>query len=129
MNALTNGRVSAALAVALISQVTLAMTSGRPEEPKTQAGRGGATQIGVYEVALPVSVKHGNKFVDGLSADNFEVFEDGKRQRIEKLIPSRQVPLRVAMLMDTSNSVKLKLPFEKDAAEEFVAIHYKTSPW
>jgi Ca-activated chloride channel family protein len=37
------------------------------------------------------------------------------------LVESVGVPLRVAVLMDTSNSVKLKLPFEKDAAESFVA--------
>src|SRR5262249_45743529 len=36
------------------------------------------------------------------------------------IAPSK-LPLDIAVLMDTSNSVKLKLPFEKDAAEDFVA--------
>ena len=66
-------------------------------------------------------MKDKNKFVVGLTANNFEVYEDGKRERIEKFIAPSQLPLNVAVLMDTSNSVKLKLPFEKDAAEDFVA--------
>jgi len=57
----------------------------------------------------------------GLTVNNFEVFEDGKRQKIEKFIAPSQLPLNIALLIDTSNSVKLKLPFEKEAGEDFVA--------
>jgi Ca-activated chloride channel family protein len=78
-------------------------------------------KIGVLDVRLPVSVKQNKKFVGGLTQNNFEVYEDGKRQKIEKFISPSQLPLNIAVLMDTSNSVKLKLPFEKDAAEDFVA--------
>src|SRR3977135_4143403 len=78
-------------------------------------------KIGVLDVRLPISVKQNKKFVSGLTANNFEVYEDGKRQKIEKFISPSQLPLNIAILMDTSNSVKLKLPFEKDAAEDFVA--------
>jgi Ca-activated chloride channel family protein len=113
--------LSAALSVALMNSLAIALTPGGLKVSNPQDGRSGATQIGVYEVMLPISVKHKSRFVGGLSAGNFEVFEDGKRQKIEKLIESNGVPLRVAVLMDTSNSVKLKLPFEKDAAERFVA--------
>lgn len=56
-----------------------------------------------------------------MTQNNFEVFEDGKRQQILNFISPSQLPLNIAMLMDTSNSVKLKLPFEKEAAEDFVA--------
>jgi Ca-activated chloride channel family protein len=79
------------------------------------------TKVGVYEVRLPVTVKAKGKFVPGLTANNFEVYEDGKRQKIETFIAPSKLPLNIAVLMDTSNSVKLKLPFEKDAAEDFVA--------
>src|SRR6185503_12006468 len=72
-------------------------------------------------VRLPVTVKNQDKLVPGLAVDNFEVYEDGKRQRIEKFERAGQIPLRIAILMDTSNSVKLKLSFEKDAAEDFVS--------
>ena len=78
-------------------------------------------KLGVLEVRLPISVKQNKKFIGGLTQSNFEVYEDGKRQKIEKFVAPSQLPLNIAVLMDTSNSVKLKLPFEKDAAEDFVA--------
>jgi Ca-activated chloride channel family protein len=92
----------------------------RPDQPRRQPGRD-QLQIGTLEVRLPITVKDKNKFVPGLTERNFEVYEDGKRQRIENFIAPSQLPLNIAMLMDTSNSVKLKLPFEKDAAEDFVS--------
>src|SRR5262245_54064252 len=78
-------------------------------------------KIGVLEKRLPITVKKDKRFVGGLTASNFEVYEDGNRQEILKFIAPSQLPLNIAVLMDTSNSVKLKLPFEKDAAEDFVA--------
>jgi len=94
----------------------------KPKPPRQQTPRDDQVpKIGVFEVRLPVSVKEKNRFVPGLTKNNFEVFEDGKRQEIINFISPSQLPLNIAMLMDTSNSVKLKLPFEKDAAEDFVA--------
>ncbi len=69
---------------------------------------------------LPITVKEKNKFVRGLTKNNFEVYEDGKRQEIMDFIAPSQLPLNIAMMIDTSSSVKLKLPFEKDAGEDFV---------
>jgi Ca-activated chloride channel family protein len=73
------------------------------------------------EVRLPVTVKKDKKSVKDLTKRNFEVYEDGKQQEITDFIAPSKLPLNIAVLMDTSNSVKLKLPFEKDAAEDFVA--------
>src|SRR5262245_17633480 len=80
-------------------------------------------QIEVLTVRLPISVidKDKKQFLTGLSASSFDVYEDGKRQRIEAFESPSQLPLNVGILMDTSNSVKLKLPLEKEAAEDFVA--------
>jgi len=78
-------------------------------------------KIGVLEVRLPISAKKDKKFVPGLTINNFEVFEDGKPQKIEKFVAPSQLPLNIGLLIDTSNSVKLKLPFEKEAGEDFVA--------
>ena len=78
-------------------------------------------KIGVLEVRLPVSAKQDKKFVPGLTANNFEVYEDGKRQKIEKFVAPSELPLYIGLLIDTSNSVKLKLPFEKEAGEDFIA--------
>ena len=100
--------------------VGLAQKPAAPKQPQ-QTKDDTPQKIGVIEVRLPVSVKEKNKFIPGLTVSNFEVYEDGKRQQIQKFISPSQLPLRIALLMDTSNSVKLKLPFEKDAAEDFSA--------
>ena len=97
-------------------------TKPDPKQPQVQRDdKGQKIDIGVLSVRLPVSAKEKKEFVTGLTARNFEVYEDGKRQRIDKFDAPSKLPLSIAVLMDTSNSVKLKLPFEKDAAEDFVA--------
>jgi Ca-activated chloride channel family protein len=90
-------------------------------QAKAQPGQDDHQKLGVLTVRLPVSVKEKNKFVTGLTVNNFQVFENAKPQKIEAFQAPSQLPLDVAILMDTSESVKLKLPFEKDAAEDFVS--------
>jgi Ca-activated chloride channel homolog len=91
-------------------------------KPQTQSQSDDKPQVlTTTEVRLPVTVKKDKKFVPGLTKNNFEVFEDGKPQEITQFIAPSTLPLYVAVLMDTSESVKLKLPFEKDAAEDFVS--------
>ncbi|MBK6313559.1 MAG: VWA domain-containing protein [Blastocatellia bacterium] len=79
------------------------------------------TQIEALEVFLPVMVfdKKG-EFVPGLQRQNFRVFEDGVEQQITSFDAPTQLPLNIALLIDTSSSVKRKLKFEKEAAAAFV---------
>ncbi|MEK6299533.1 MAG: VWA domain-containing protein [Acidobacteriota bacterium] len=117
-------RRSTVLAVSALTIFVFTCESGLAQKPaaqKPQDRDDTPQKLGVLDVRLPVSVKEKSKFVGGLTVSNFEVYEDGKRQQILKFISPSQLPLNIAMLMDTSNSVKLKLPFEKDAAEDFVA--------
>jgi Ca-activated chloride channel family protein len=102
----------------LIGSSVLAQRPARPAQPQEQDDQ---VQIRTFEVRLPISVKNKDKFVTGLTVNNFEIYEDGKRQKIEDFKAPSQLPLYIAMLVDTSNSVKLKLPFEKDAGEDFIA--------
>jgi Ca-activated chloride channel family protein len=97
--------------------------ASKPNEtrPQVQQRDDPPQKIGVLEVRLPISAKHDKKFLPALTLNNFEVYEDGKRQKIEKFVAPSQLPLNIGLLIDTSNSVKLKLPFEKDAGEEFIA--------
>jgi Ca-activated chloride channel family protein len=93
----------------------------RDQQPPSQPRREGNQRIEVLTVRLPVTVVKKNRFVSGLAVNNFEVYEDGKRQKIDGFQSPSPLPLDIAVLMDTSASVRLKLPFEKDAAEDFVA--------
>ncbi len=79
------------------------------------------TEVALVNVVLSAMDRQG-QFVDGLKAEDFEVFEDGKRQKIEyfsDLSRENQMPLTIALLIDTSSSVKGKLDLEKRTAEQF----------
>jgi len=72
-------------------------------------------------VRLPVTVTDkGNRFVVDLKKADFEIAEDKTPQTIVSFLPQSNVPLDLAVLMDTSNSVKPKLKFEKDASYSFL---------
>ena len=75
-------------------------------------------------VRLPISVvdKKGQP-VAGLSAGDFQIFEDKKAQQFELLSRAEELerlPVYVGVLMDTSSSTAGKLQFEKEAALNFV---------
>lgn len=73
-------------------------------------------------VRLPITVSDSKsgRFVVDLKQQDFEVLEDRQPQKIESFLSQTELPLDIAVLMDTSNSVKPKLKFEKDAAVSFL---------
>jgi Ca-activated chloride channel family protein len=72
-------------------------------------------------VSLLASVldKDGRPVVD-LTADQFEVYEEGAKQKIELLEPETQQPLDLALMIDSSLSEVKELAVEGDAASQFV---------
>ena len=78
--------------------------------------------VTVKVVNVPVTVldrKSGKPIID-LSQNDFRVFEDGKPQKIGYFVQGSRPPLRIGLILDTSNSARPALEFEKDAASEFV---------
>lgn len=114
-----------AIAISLLLTFTIALTNtlAFPQKPDSQNKKNDDKQIGIgiTEVRLPITVKRKSKFLAGLMQSNFEVYEDGKKQAINKFVSPSELPLNVGILIDTSNSVKLKLPVEKEAADDFSA--------
>ncbi len=78
-------------------------------------------QVRVNVVNVPVSVlgKNGLPVID-LTQNDFQVFEDGKQQTIKYFLRGSRPPLRIGLILDTSNSARRQLQFQKDAASEFV---------
>jgi Ca-activated chloride channel homolog len=66
-----------------------------------------------------VSDKKG-RFITNLSKENFEIFEEKKPQSIVEFIAESDLPLRLAVLVDTSNSIRERFKFQQEAAIEFV---------
>jgi VWFA-related protein len=61
-----------------------------------------------------------NRLVTDLTKDDFRIFEDGKPQAIRFFSRETDLPLRIGILIDTSNSVRDRLRFEQDAAIDFL---------
>ena len=55
----------------------------------------------------------------GLTADDFRVFEDEVLQTITNFDSETDLPLTIALLIDTSGSIRDRLRFEQEAAIEF----------
>lgn len=78
-------------------------------------------RVTVRVVNVPVSVldKRGIPVID-LTQKDFQVFEDGKPQAIKYFYRGTRPPLRIGLILDTSNSARRVISFERDAASEFV---------
>jgi Ca-activated chloride channel homolog len=66
-----------------------------------------------------VSDKKG-RFVTDLNKDDFEIFEAKKLQGIMEFTAETDLPLRIGILIDTSNSIRDRFRFQQDAATDFV---------
>ena len=92
-------------------------------EPEAAVGDESDIRVRVDVVNVPVAALNSEGLpVYGLKKSDFEVYEDGKRQEITHFRRETDIPLRVGLLLDTSNSARRYLEFEKDAASEFAYV-------
>ena len=61
-----------------------------------------------------------NRFITDLDREDFEVFDNGKRQEIREFVRESDLPLRIGVVLDTSNSIRGRFKFEQEAAIEFL---------
>jgi Ca-activated chloride channel homolog len=92
-----------------------------PAHPGASAPKTPTIRATVELVTVPVTVlnKRGLPVID-LNKEDFQVWEDGVEQTITRFERETSTPLRVGLIVDTSNSARARLPYEKDAAQEFV---------
>jgi hypothetical protein len=60
--------------------------------------------VDLVNVQFSVTDRHG-RFVPGLTAQDFKIEEDGRRQEIRNFARENELPLTLALLIDTSPSV------------------------
>jgi len=91
------------------------------QQPSTPGVNGPPLRVPVNLVNIIATVvTRREKLVTDLDQSDFRVFEDGKEQKIQFFARETDLPLRIGLLLDTSNSIRERLEFEKDAAIEFV---------
>jgi VWFA-related protein len=60
------------------------------------------------------------RFVTDLTKDDFQVFENKAPQTIAEFTAETDLPLRLGILIDTSNSIRERFKFEQEAAISFI---------
>lgn len=60
------------------------------------------------------------RFVNNLEKGDFDIFEKKKKQQILEFTAESDLPLRIALLIDTSNSIRDRFKFELEAASQFL---------
>src|SRR4029077_7228294 len=92
----------------------------QPEAPP-QTGREGAIvrNVNLVEVLFSVVTKR-QKLITDMNKQDFKVLDDGTQQEITDFSQPTDIPLRIGMALDTSNSIRERLKFEQDAAIDFI---------
>jgi len=112
--------------------LVFAQQAPAPQNPPPPAPPPGASQPQATQKAptIPITVNlvdvlftvldRRNKLVPGLEKEDFKVLDDNQPQDIRYFSKQSDLPLRIGMLLDTSNSIRDRLKFEQDAADNFL---------
>jgi Ca-activated chloride channel family protein len=107
--------------VAWIFGLGVMLAAASPEQAVQDAQTTIRTEVALVNVVFS-AVDRNNRRVTGLKSDDFVVLEDRQPQLVEYFSDMGEgspVPLTIALLLDTSGSVKNKLDYEKETAAEF----------
>ena len=96
----------------------LRLVAAREGNAQDQRGRI-RTEVTLVSMLASVLDRDGRPAL-GLTADQFEVYEEGVQQKIEVLESETQQPLDLALMIDSSLSEIKELEFEEDAASRFI---------
>jgi VWFA-related protein len=112
---------------AMIAFVSVALMFGQNSKQKAApkgappANEQSPITVDVTRVNLLYTVtdKKG-RFVSNLTRDDFEIIENKKPQKILEFTAETDLPLRLAILIDTSNSIRERFRFIQEAATDFI---------
>jgi VWFA-related protein len=90
-----------------------------PQDQVPQAAQSLQVKTTIVNVFATVRGKHGDIMSD-LSKDDFKVYEDGTEQKLAYFNKEVDLPITLALLMDTSGSMYRIMSAEQDAASRFV---------
>jgi Ca-activated chloride channel family protein len=106
------------MSLALNSQPRSAKADKTPP-PDSQDKNRITLDVSRVNMLFTVSDKKG-RFITDLTKDDFDVFESKKPQDIIEFSAESDLPLRLAILIDTSNSIRERFRFQQEAAIAFI---------
>ncbi|HYL78809.1 MAG TPA: VWA domain-containing protein [Bryobacteraceae bacterium] len=108
-----------ALAFAALSLVFAGQKTGKVPPQDSQDRNRITVDVSRVNMLFTVSDKK-HRFVTDLTKDDFEVIENKKAQVITEFAAETDLPLRLAILVDTSNSIRDRFRFQQEAAVAFI---------
>jgi len=108
------------LALSLVPLSDRAQAPPQQPAPPADPNQGKITQVVNLVDVLFTVLNRRNKLVPDLDKNDFKIFDDGKLQEIRYFSKQTDLPLRIGMLLDTSNSIRDRIKFEQDASVNFL---------
>lgn len=99
--------------------LALAQDAAKPTAPIAPTDRQITLDVNRVNMQFTVSDKKG-RFITNLTKSDIEVFEFKKSQEVVEFVAEADLPLRLAILIDTSNSIRDRFRFQQEAAIEFI---------
>ncbi|MGA3043907.1 MAG: VWA domain-containing protein, partial [Bryobacteraceae bacterium] len=104
---------------AVHAQQGVAPVTQKPVESVEDPGTRIILDVTRVNMLFTVTDKKG-RFVTDLGRDDFQVFENKNPQTIAEFTAETDLPLRLGILIDTSNSIRERFKFEQEAANSFI---------
>jgi Ca-activated chloride channel family protein len=89
------------------------------QEPAQQGNQTIRVPVNLVDVLFTV-LNRRNKLVPELEKTDFKIWDDKAPQEIRYFSKQTDLPLRIGMLLDTSNSIRDRIKFEQDASVNFL---------
>jgi len=121
-------QATTALLLAFILLALPVSESARPQQQPPPPPNQQETQQSQTTIKVPVNVvdvlatvlNRRNKLVPDLTQDDFKLLDENTPQTIRFFSRQSDIPLRIGLLLDTSNSIRDRIKFEQDAAVNFL---------
>src|SRR5467141_2297301 len=89
------------------------------QEPAQKSNETIVSVVNLVDVLFTV-LNRRNKLVPELEKSDFKIWDDKAPQEIRYFSRQSDLPLRIGMLLDTSNSIRDRIKFEQDASINFL---------
>lgn len=107
------------IAAAVSISALFAQDKETPDSGKNKNPAEFVSEVTRVNMLFTVTDKRG-RFITDLNRNDFEVFENKKPQEIAEFTSESDLPLRLAILVDTSNSIRERFHFQQEAAVNFI---------